>query len=38
MIGSDVKADLEALIRAADSALAQARQGGVVCRVVELFR
>jgi len=38
MIGSDVKADLEALIRAADSALAQASAGGMVCRVVELFR
>jgi len=38
MIGSDVKADLEALIRAADSALAQAHQGGMVCRVVELVR
>jgi len=38
MVGGDVKADLEALIRAADSALAQAREGGMVCRAVELVR
>lgn len=37
-IGSDVKADLNALIRAADRALAEARAGGMVCRVVELLR
>ena len=38
MIGGDVKGDLEALIRAADTALAQAREGGLVCRVAELSR
>lgn len=38
MIGSDVKADLEALIRTADRALAQAREGGMVCRVLEFPR
>lgn len=38
MIGSDIKADLDALIRAADSALVQAREGGMVCRISELVR
>lgn len=38
MIGGDVKADLDALIRAADRTLAQAREGGMVCRVVEFSR
>jgi len=38
MIGGDVKAEVEALIRAADRALAQAREGGMVCRAVELVR
>ncbi len=38
MIRRDVKADLEALIRAADSALAQAREGGLVSWVVEIDR
>lgn len=37
-IGSDVKVDLDALIRAADSAVLQAREGGMVCRVGELVR
>ena len=38
MIGTDVKADLNALIRAADRALAEARERGMVCHVVELLR
>jgi diguanylate cyclase (GGDEF)-like protein len=37
-VGSDVKSDLDALIRAADSALRQAREEGLVCRVFESFR
>lgn len=38
MIGGDIKADLDTLIRAADRALVQAREGGMVCRVGELVR
>jgi len=38
MFGDDVTADLNALIRAADGSLAEARAGGMVCRVVELVR
>ena len=38
LLGGDVKADLDALIRAADGALRQAREGGMVCRVFEFFR
>jgi diguanylate cyclase (GGDEF)-like protein len=38
MISGDVKDDLDALIRAADNAVVEARQGGMVCRVGELVR